>query len=334
MGKIVDALKVAHGEVAELVLRSLEEPGMAAPDTSAPAETTQLKEPPSGRPLPLPRIVPREPQPLRMEAAPAVATMEAPAAAPPAHAPRLEPAVGRWQIQALPISVSDEAPLLSALPFEQHALEQYRFVRTRIVHYSGAPATIVVTSPGIGDGKSVTAINLAGAFAQTGDEEVLLVDGDLRCSTVHSYLHVPQSPGLSEVLAGRCSLAEAVFRVQQMPGLCILPAGGPGGNPTELLGSSRWPALVKTLRQHFHKIIVDCPPAEAVADYDLIAEGCDGVLLVVRPDRTNRTLCLRALEKTRKKLLGVLMNCTAERALMKQYMSHYYSYSRQQEKKG
>jgi protein-tyrosine kinase len=328
MGKIVDALKVAHGEVAELVLKSLEETeivehnGNGNGNGKVTAAAAPAEEPKALR-IPLPWLTTEPAEATRAAAAPM--PVETPVVEPaPAPASKSEPVVGRWQIRVLPLEITDGAPLLSAKPVHGSAAEQYRFVRTRIMHHTSASGTMAISSPGIGDGKSVTAINLAGAFAQTGDEEVLLIDGDLRCSAVHGYLQVPQSPGLSEVLSGKCSLQEAIFRVAQIPGLCILPAGSPASNPTELLGSSRWPALLKTLRQEFHRVIVDCPPVEAVADYDLIARDCDAALLVVRPDHTNRGLCVRAIEKTRKKLLGVLINCTADRALLKQYMSYYH----------
>ncbi len=336
MGKIVDALKVAHGEVADLVLKSLEEAeivehnGNGNGNGKVMAAAAPPEEPKAIR-IPLPWLTAEQ-----AEAAPAAAPIrvETPAVeATPAAPSRSEPVIGRWQIRVLPFEITDGAPLLSAKPVHGSAAEQYRFVRTRIMHHASASATMAISSPGIGDGKSVTAVNLAGAFAQTGDEEVLLIDGDLRCSAVHAYLHVPQSPGLSEVLSGKCSLQDAIFRVAQIPGLCVLPAGSPASNPTELLGSSRWPALLKTLRQEFHRVIVDCPPVEAVADYDLLAKDCDAALLVVRPDHTNRGLCVRAIEKTRKKLLGVLMNCVTDRALLKQYMSYYHDRSEREEKK-
>ena len=306
-----------------MVLRSMEGADILEANGRSPAEAPQPNEPPPDRV--------RLPSRMSPEQAKAAAPLEVPLAEAPARAPRLDPAVGLWQIRALTVPVPEAAPLLSAKPVHVNAAEQYRFVRTRIMHHPAAPATIVMSSPGIGDGKTVTAINLAAAFAEGGDEEVLLIDGDLRCSAVHAYLHVLRSPGLSEVLAGKSSLQEAIFRVGQIPGLCVLPAGSLEGNPTELLGSARWPALIKTLRQHFDRVIVDCPPAEAVADFDLIAAGCDGAVLVVRPDHTNRALCLRAIEKTRKKLLGAVINCSTDRQLMRQYISHYHS--RQEEKK-
>lgn len=229
--------------------------------------------------------------------------------------------------------ISNSAPLLSSKSEHPLAAEQYRIVRTGILQHPSAPSMLVVSSPCIGDGKTVTAVNLAAAFAMKSEEQVLLIDADLRCSAVHTYLRVPRTPGLAEVLAGKCSLEEAIFRVGQIPGLCVLPAGEPSGNPSELLGSSRWLALAKTVRQRFQRVIVDCPPVEAVADFDLIAAACDGVILIIRPDFTNRTLCLRALTKTRKKLCGVVVNGSKDRALLKQYLSNYHAYSRTEKDK-
>jgi len=325
MGKIVDALRVARGEVPELVLHSIEELEIVEAN-GQPAMATAPPVAPVGRILPVPRPAPEEPQAATVAAAAGGATEGA-----TARAPRVEPVVGRWRIQPLPFPVPDAGPVLSASLAHPNAAEQYGFVRTRIMHHPSAPATVAVSSPGIGDGKSVTSINVAGAFAQSEDEEVLLIDGDLRCSSVHEYLRVPKSPGLGEVLAGKCSLQDAIFRVGQVPSLCVLPAGASDANPTGLLGSSRWPALVKTLRQHFHRVIIDCPPAEAVADYDLIAAACDAVLVVVRLDHTDRALCARAIEKTRKKLLGVLLNCASDRARLAHYRGRY-SYRREERK--
>jgi capsular exopolysaccharide synthesis family protein len=237
------------------------------------------------------------------------------------------------RVQPLLLRVSDSTPLLASQPEQPHAAEQYRIVRTRILQHPSGPSLLVVSSPSMGDGKTVTAVNLAAAFAMKSEEQILLIDADLRRSAVHSYLRVPRAPGLAEVLAGTCRPQDAIFRVGQIPSLHVLPAGEPAANPTELLGSSRWLALVNTVRQHFRRVIVDSPPVEVVADYDLIAAACDSVVLVIRPGCTNRTLCLRALEKTKTKLRGALINGAADGGLSKRYLSHYYSHSRQEEGK-
>jgi protein-tyrosine kinase len=322
MGKIIDALKVARGDVPELVLRSLEEPAghAARPANGKPRVQT------------LPVRVDGEPEP---EPAPVPAAAAAPAPVPvpvPAEAPVSEPGGVELPVRRLSFTVAETVPLLSAPDERPYAAEQYRILRTRIIQHPAKPAVVVVSSPGIGDGKTVTATNLAAAFAMNSEEEILLIDADLRCSAVHRYLRAPKTPGLAEVLAGTARFEEAAFRVGQIPSLCVLPAGDAGTSATELLGSSRWPALIQSVRKHFRHVIVDCPPVEAVADYDLIAAVCDAVLLVVRPDYTNRLLFLRAVAKTKPKSLGVVINGAADRALPKQYLSRYYTLAQKEEK--
>src|SRR5215831_80463 len=99
---------------------------------------------------------------------------------------------------------------------------------------------LAVTSPQVGDGKSVTSINLAAALAVNSASGVLLIDADLRRSSVAASLGIRRAPGLREVLQRRCSLDEAVVRVQQIPNLSILPAGEGVENPAELFGGEQW----------------------------------------------------------------------------------------------
>jgi capsular exopolysaccharide synthesis family protein len=227
-------------------------------------------------------------------------------------------------VRALSLDVSHYAPLLAPESVDLRAAEEYRIVRTKIAQHPAGPSMIVVSSPGTGDGKTVTAINLAAMLALKNDERVLLVDGDLRCSTVHSRLGTPQSPGLAEVLAHKSELEDALLQVAELPNLYILPAGEAEGAPTELLDSVGWSALTGRLREHFTRVIVDSPPIHSVADYELISEACDGVILVVRPDHTSRSLCLSALSKARKKLIGVLINGASDWFLWRQHSSSYY----------
>jgi capsular exopolysaccharide synthesis family protein len=297
MSRIANALKIARGETAELGLRALEG------TNGGPAA----------------RRVLRDSQTNGGDGSQTAGGTDAFETQAP------EVAWSALPRYSLSLAVSQTSPLLASKRDQPYAAEQYRVVRTRILQSASKRSVIVVSSPGIGDGKTVTAVNLAAAFAMDTEERVLLVDADLRRSSVHSYLNVPESPGLADVLAGACEVQDAAFGLDQIPGLWVLPAGKPAASPTELLGSSRWPALIKTLRQNFQRVILDCPPVEAVADYDLIATLCDGVILIVRPDCTDRTLCLRAIEKAKAKSLGVLINGTEERAASKRYFARYYS---------
>lgn len=229
------------------------------------------------------------------------------------------------QVRTLDPHVPEPSPLL---PFESgqwRASEQYRVLRTKIGQHPKQPRLIVMSSPAPGDGKSVSAINLAATLSLRSEGKVLLIDADFRKSAIHAQLGLPATPGLAEVLRGDCSAEEALVRIHGFPNLYILCAGAPPANPVELLDSSPWPALCARLRGLFRYVVVDSPPVAAVADFDLIQACCDGVVLVVRPDHTNRPLLRKSLEIVAKpKFLGVLLNCVPEWFLTKGSNTDYY----------
>jgi receptor protein-tyrosine kinase len=305
MGKILDGLRIAQGEVSDLVLRSLEEPEDHRPGPDHTAEPGSLPSPPSSWTAVAEPVVPDKT---------AVRHVLHESAAGPWSVERVEPA---------PFAVRDTAPFLAPNCKDRRATEQYRIIRTKILQHPGKPKIIVVSSPMIGDGKTVTAVNLAASLARKSDEQVLLVDADLRRPTLHSRLHVSRGPGLTEVLTGACRLEEAAFRFEELPNLCVLPCGEAAGNPTELLDSTGWRTLAAKIRNSFQHVVIDSTPVESVADYDLIAAVSDGVVLVVRPARTSRTLCLRAMSKVKQKLLGVVVN-GAEHSFFNQLPHEYY----------
>jgi capsular exopolysaccharide synthesis family protein len=160
----------------------------------------------------------------------------------------------------------------------------------------------------MGEGKTVTSVNLAGVLALNRDEQVLLIDADLRRSSMRSYFNVDHAPGLAEVLAGTCPLEKVLLQVAAQPNFYLLPPGEPAKNPAELFDSRNWPAAAAQLREQFGRVVIDCPPVESVADYDLITAECDRIILVVRPDHTRRQALANALKRTSEKLLGVVMN--------------------------
>jgi capsular exopolysaccharide synthesis family protein len=186
---------------------------------------------------------------------------------------------------------------------------------------------IVISSPASGDGKSVTAINTAGALSLKSEAAVLLLDADLRKPVMHKQLGLPQSPGLADVLAGACALEDALVHTKEFPNLYAMPSGTTSGNPVELLDSQQWRAVCTRLRGMFRYVIIDSPPVAAVADYALIQDVCDGVILVVRPDWTNRDLCRQSLDLVPKaKFLGVLLNCVPDWPLAGRGGADYYYY--------
>jgi capsular exopolysaccharide synthesis family protein len=232
------------------------------------------------------------------------------------------------QFRTISLRIPAPSPLL---PFEganHRPSEQYRILRTKIVQHPKQPRVIVISSPAAGDGKSVTAVNIAAALSLKSEAEVLLVDGDFRRSAIHGQLGIPEAPGLADMLRGTCALEDAVVRTREFPHLFVLAAGALQSNPVELLDSAAWGALCARLRERFRYVIVDSPPVGAVADYDLIQAACDGVILVIRPDHTDRTLCMKALETVPKaKFLGVLLNCVPEWSLAKHAGADYYYYA-------
>ena len=252
-------------------------------------------------------------------ASPAAGTVEHQAEAvtePPAGAPDLpldlpEPVL--QHVRTLSVRIALSTPLLPFDNTDARASEQYRIVRTRIIQHPRQPRLIVITSGGPGDGKSVTAINLAGALSLKLEGSVLLVDADFRRSSIYMQLGLPDTPGLAEVLKGECALENALIQVQQFRNLFVLPAGEAKCNPAELLADSRWPSTCAVLRNLFRYVIIDSPPVAMVTDYDLIQAPCDGTILVARPDHTKRDACLAAVNIVPKgRLLGVVLNCVSE----------------------
>jgi len=231
-------------------------------------------------------------------------------------------------IRTLSVQIQPSAPIFPFNDDQRRASEQYRMLRTKISQHFKQPRLIVISSSESGDGKSVTAINTAGALALKSGERVLLLDGDLRKSAIHSRLGLPEFSGLADVLAGVATLQMALVKTLELPNLYVLSAGSPAENPAELLDNPRWTALCARLRGLFRYVIIDSPPVGAVADYELIQSVCDGVILVARPDFTNRHLFQSALDFVPKaKFLGVVLNCVPEWAPGSRKVPNYYYYS-------
>jgi capsular exopolysaccharide synthesis family protein len=213
-------------------------------------------------------------------------------------------------------------------PFDgahQEAAEQYRIIRTKIWQGEKKPQVVLVSSASSGDGKTVTSINIAASLALKEESRVLLIDGDLRHPRVSEALGIPLGRGLSEVLAGTISFGSALVGAEQFSNLFILPAGNPGGSAAELLDCQRWHALIEEIRSRFSNVIVDAPPIATVADYELLQLICDGVVVVGRPDHSDRRAFFNALETVPKeKLLGVVLNCVEEWWLWRTPAYGYY----------
>jgi capsular exopolysaccharide synthesis family protein len=202
--------------------------------------------------------------------------------------------------------------------------EAFRALRTNILFSAaaGGPRSIVVTSTGPSEGKTMVAGNVAIGLAQTG-QRVLLIDADMRRPRAHELFNVPVEPGLSNLLVG-ASKPSDVVQASGVENLWVMPAGKTPPNPAELLGSKRFADLAGSLGGHFDCVVIDTPPVLAVTDAAVVAHRASGVLFVIAADVTSRQAAQTALdqlEHAHAKFLGAVLNrVDVER--------HSYYYSR------
>jgi capsular exopolysaccharide synthesis family protein len=194
---------------------------------------------------------------------------------------------------------------------ESRVAERVRAIRTQLLFLgSERPlSTVLVTSPGAGEGKTTTAIELATTLAQAG-RRVLLVDADLRRPRVHLAFGVAGEPGLAAVLRGDARLDDAVAPTE-VPGLDVLPAGAPPLDPAALLHAPRFGALLGTMVQRYEHVIVDSPPIDGAPDAPLLATHADGVVLVAAIDHTSRQgvrRSVRILDDVGVRMLGCVVH--------------------------
>nr|WP_276521752.1 CpsD/CapB family tyrosine-protein kinase [Weissella diestrammenae] len=183
-------------------------------------------------------------------------------------------------------------------------------IRTNI-EYTAAPLAkfqvLMIGSAEMSDGKSTVSANLAITWADLG-KRVLLIDADLRRSTVDKTFQVPNGQGLTGVLADQLS-AEQVIQPTIVAGLDVLTAGPVPPNPADLLESPQLAAILNDLRQKYDLIIIDVPPFTVVTDAQVILPHVDGVVLIVTLGKTWRSNMQRAvasLKISQANLLGVV----------------------------
>jgi capsular exopolysaccharide synthesis family protein len=194
-------------------------------------------------------------------------------------------------------SKNDRDPLLTAPNIPSSFAEALKTIRTNVLFSSADEGmrSLVVTSAGPGEGKSVVSSNVAIALAQTG-QRVLLIDGDMRRPRIHEIFGGNQEPGLSNVLTGNAKAAEAIRR-SPIHGLWLLGSGHIPPNPAELLGSRRFADFMISLDQHFDWVVIDTPPVLVVTDSAIVANQASGVVFVVGADKTSRHAARAAVEQ-------------------------------------
>jgi len=204
--------------------------------------------------------------------------------------------------------------------------EEFRTLRSRLYQMRDKHPLkkVLVTSSLPKEGKSYVAANLAQAMVRQRGRRALLIDGDLRAARLHTALGTAASPGLSEYLGGEAD-EFAIMQRGTMENLFFIPAGRSTPNPAELVANGRLKLLFSRVESLFDWIIVDSPPAVPVSDAGVMANHCDGVLMVVRANATPSDIARKArAEFADRLLLGVVLNgIKGGRATYDQYYNVY-----------
>ncbi|MBE9581533.1 MAG: polysaccharide biosynthesis tyrosine autokinase [Proteobacteria bacterium] len=191
-------------------------------------------------------------------------------------------------------------------------MDYYNLLRTQVLQKTRHKGhnTIMITSVLPGEGKTITAINLAVSIAREVKQTVLLVDTDLRHPKIHDYLGCDAEKGLSDYLQNNVPLAELLVN----PGIAkmvVLPAGRPLHGSTDILGSPKMEKLVEEMKRRYAEryVIFDCPPVLSVPDALVFSSYVDGVILVVEAGRTTKDQIRKAVEVFEdKNIVGLVMN--------------------------
>lgn len=175
--------------------------------------------------------------------------------------------------------------------------EAYKLLRTNLVFSfpnKEGGKIIGLTSPRPQDGKSFSAINLSYSLAEAGNR-VVLIDGDMRRSSLAPTLNKPASPGLSNYLVGDAK--DVIHKNVLHENLSVITAGDPPPNPAELIGSSRMKMVLDALSQRYDYVIVDLPPVNLVSDPLVISKYLDGIIVILRHAHSKRREVMEAVRQ-------------------------------------
>jgi capsular exopolysaccharide synthesis family protein len=256
----------------------------------------------------------------------------------PAGAPTLgaQPSVFRRPLSS-PVPLDGDEPdrgagvddrLVSLLDPSTFEAEQYRALRHAVeqAHRRAGLSVVAISSPAVGDGKTTTAINLAGALAQAPEVRVLLVDADLRRPSIASRLGLvgPAGPTLADLVLDPLLSLDDAARSRPPFNLSVIPAGSKSPNSYELFKAPRLGEILAEARSRFDYVILDTAPLVHVLDSRVIGRWVDGYLIVVGCHQTSRKLLAEALSVMEpEKVVGLVFNGD-ERPLSD---SRYYHYA-------
>ena len=243
-------------------------------------------------------------------------------------------------VSELPGVSCEWKPVLSSLPALEprgSQVEQFRGLRSKLFEFRDLNTlkTLMVSSGRPTEGKSFVASNLALTLAHHRAARVLLIDGDMRRSSLHLQLGTTNHLGLADYLGGKATIQEILQHGTSADGaalpaglatLSFIPAGNAGDKAADLSGTNRFKDLITLLTPHFDWIIVDSSPVNLVTDGINLARACDAVLLIVRAGLTRYETAQRAIAELKaSKILGVVLNAVDE----SQKLDTYYGYDSQ-----
>ena len=201
--------------------------------------------------------------------------------------------------------------------------EAIKTLRTNLQFSGKSNKVVLLTSVHSNEGKSDISFNLAVELGKAG-KKVLLIDADIRKSVYKSRYNInEETQGLSQYLSGQVEQIDQVVCKTNYDNLYMILAGPYAPNPTEMLGDEQFGQLLKAARQVFEYVIVDTPPLGTVVDAAVIAQYCDGALMVIESDSTSYRACQKVksqLERSGCKILGAVLNKVSAKG-----RSSYYS---------
>jgi polysaccharide biosynthesis transport protein len=244
----------------------------------------------------------------------------------------VQKALGLTTLGAVPLlKIDDGNELIIVSQSQSPVSEAYRVLRTNLQFAAVGHAldTLMVTSPGPGEGKSMTTANLAAALAQSG-RRVILIDGDLHRPRQHRVFGLRNNTGLTTALiANIAGSLDDILQDTGVTGLRVLTSGPLPPNAAELLGSTRMRELLADLHTVADVVIVDSPPVTALSDAAVLAMQTDGVLLVLDAGKTRREMAKRATEalgRVQARVIGVVLNRMPARGAGYYYYYRYDGY--------
>jgi polysaccharide biosynthesis transport protein len=223
---------------------------------------------------------------------------------------------------------TEKIELVASLHPQSALAEAYRGVRTSVlfVRSGSSPRSILITSAEPGEGKTLSAVNLALSMAQAG-ERVVLVDADLRKPRLHKIFELPNENGLSRLIVEGIPIESAVVRPENYQ-LDVIPSGPIPATPAELLGSEAMARIIQELGRRWDRVVIDSAPLFNLTDSVVLSRLVDATMLVVWVGRTRPANLLRATEPIRQvgnNLIGCLLN-HVESATQSYYHYGHYGY--------